>query len=276
MKTEVDAKRAAGGSARKPPKAKVQAKRLVAKTTPKRKDTKNRESEQRLAEALEREKAIGEILRVMSISPGDVQPVLEAVAERAAHLCDAPYANVWIREGDTLRPRAFSRLPQPANPSSVPLTRGSVNGRAVLDRKIIHHADVVPFLDTEYPDGRRNLQRLGIRAHLAVPLLREGEACGTVTVFRREPRPFSAEQIALVETFAQQAAIAIDNARLFNETKERLEQQTATSEILQVISRSQNDAQPVFDTIARAAYKLCNAQTASVFRFDGNGCMSPR
>jgi two-component system, NtrC family, sensor kinase len=270
VKAKVDAKQhAVGGGERKLPKAKVKPKRLVAKKVPKRQGCEDRESEQRLAEALEREKAIGEILRVMSISPGDVQPVLEAVAERAAHLCDSPYANVWIREGDKLHPSAFSRLPQPANLTSLPLTRGSVNGRAVLDGKIIHHADIVPFLDTEYPDGRQNLQRLGIRAHLAVPLLRDGEACGTVTVFRREPRPFSPEQITLVETFARQAVIAIENARLFNETKEALEQQTATSEILRVISQSRRDVQPVFDTIAHAALKLCHATSGTLTRYDG-------
>jgi signal transduction histidine kinase len=269
VKAEVDAKRAVGGRARTPPKAKVKAKRLVAKKAPKRQGSKDRESEQRLAEALEREKAIGEILRVMSVSPGDVQPVLEAVAERAAHLCDAPYANVIIRDGEMLRPGAFSRLPERTSPSPLRLTRGSVNGRAVLDRKIIHHADIVPFLDTEYPDGRQNVQRLGIRAILAVPLMREGEACGTITVFRREPRPFSPEQIALVETFARQAVIAIENVRLFNETKEGLERQTATSEILRVISQSPTNVQPVFDTIAAAALKLCRASAANVFTFDG-------
>jgi signal transduction histidine kinase len=178
-------------------------------------------------EALEREKAIGEILRVMSVSPGDVQPVLEAVAERAAQLCDAPYANVMIRDGEMLHPSALSRLPERTNPLPLPLTRGSVNGRAVIDRRIVHHADVVPLLDTEYPDARQNNQRLGHRAVMAVPLLREGEACGTITVYSHEPRPFSPEQIALVETFARQAVIAIENARRFKETKEALERQTA-------------------------------------------------
>src|SRR5262249_12537591 len=238
VKAEVDAKRPVGGSARTPPKAKAQAKRLITKKAPKREDSKESESAKRLAEALEREAAISEILKVMSSSPGDVQPVLEAVAERAAHLCDAPYANVMIRDGEVLRPSAFSRLPERTRVSPIPLTRGSVNGRAVLDRTTIHHADIVPFLDSEFPDARQNVQRLGVRAHLAVPLLRKGEACGTIVVFRREPRSFSPEQIALVETFARQAAIAIENVRLFNETKEALEQQTATTEILRVISQS--------------------------------------
>src|SRR5215470_2213867 len=261
--------RPVGGSARKLPKAKAQAKRLVTKRAPKRAGSKERESEKRLAEALEREAAISEILNVMSSSPGDVQAVFEAVAERAAHLCEAPYANVLIRDGEMLRPSAFSRLPERTSVLPIPLTRGSVNGRAVLDRTTIHHADIVPFLDSEFPDGRQNLQRLGIRAHLAVPLLRKGEAYGTITVFRREPRSFSPAQVALVETFARQAVIAIENARLFNETKEALEQQTAISEILRVISSSPTDVQPMISTVAERAAKLCEAAEASIFLTNG-------
>ena len=145
-----------------------------------------------------------------------------------------------------------------------------MNGRAVLDRTTIHHADIVPFLDTEFPDARQNVQRLGVRAHLAVPLLRKDEACGTIVVFRREPRPFSPEQIALVETFARQAVIAIDNARLFNETKEALEQQTATSEILRIISSSRGDVQPMLSAVAERAMTLCEAANASIFLVEGD------
>jgi len=267
---KAEAGRPVGGSARKPPKAKTQAKRLVAKTAPKREGSKDRESKKRLAEALAREAAISEILNVMSSSPGDVQPVLEAVAKRAAHLCDAPYANVLIREGEMLWPSAFSRLPRKKSVLPIPLTRGSVNGRAVLDRTTIHHADIVPFLDSEFPDARQNVQRLGVRAHLAVPLLRKREACGTIVVFRREPQSFSPAQIALVETFARQAVIAIENARLFNETKEALERQTATAEILRVISESPTDVQPVFDAIVRSSKRLFGALTATATRVVGD------
>ena len=269
VKPAADAKRTAGGGTRKPPKPKARAQRVIAKKAPKRQGSRDGKSEKRLGDALEREKAIGEILRVMSISPGDVQPVFEAVADRAAHLCDALYANVLIRDGEVLRPSAFSRLPERTSVLPIPLTRGSVNGRAMIDRTTIHHADIVPFLDTEFPDARQNVERLGVRAHLAVPLLREGEACGTIVVFRREPRPFSPEQIALVETFARQAVIAIENVRLFNETKEALERQTATSEVLRVISSSPTDVQPVFETIVASAARLCGAESAAVYRFDG-------
>ena len=254
---------------RKQPKIKVPAPRIVAKKAPKHERSKDRESKKRLAEALEREAAISEVLDVMSGSPGDVQPVLEAVAKRAAHLCDAPYANVLIRDGDVLRPSAFSRLPRGKSVLPIPLTRGSANGRAVLDRTTLHHADIVPFIDSEFPDARQNTERLGVRAHLAVPLLRKGEAYGTIVVFRREPRAFSPEQIALVETFARQAVIAIENVQLFNQTKEALERQTATSEVLRVISSSPTDVQPVFETIVASAARLCSAESAAVYRFDG-------
>jgi GAF domain-containing protein len=105
------------------------------------------------------------------------------------------------------------------------LNRSSIAGRAVVDCATIHHDDVVPLLESEYPDAV-NARRLGFRAVLGVPLMREREAYGVIFLFRREPRPYSSEQIALVQTFAQQAAIAIENARLFKETKEALEQQT--------------------------------------------------
>src|SRR5436305_6082235 len=131
-----------------------------------------------------------------------------------------------------------------------------MNGRAALDLQTVHLTDVVPLLDTEFPDGKENALRQGIRSVLAVPLVREGGAYGTILLWRREVRPFSADQIALVETFAQQAAIAIDNVRLFNETQRALEQQTAISEILRVISSSPTDVQPVFEFIGERAVML--------------------
>ena len=225
----------------------------------------------RLAEALEREAAISEILRVMSSSPGDVQPVLEAVAERAAHLCDAPTARVVLVDGEWLRPTAMYAIDpvsfQLADP--YPLKRTTAGGRAVIDRKTIHDADMLPLLESEYPDARAPVLQHGIRASLVVPLIHKDEAYGTIALFRREPRPFSPDQIALVETFARQAAIAIDSARLFKETKDALEQQTATSEILRVISQSPTDVHPVFDAIAAAALTLCSGSLATLARFDG-------
>jgi len=182
---------------------------------------------QELKNSLDQQTAISEILRVISSSPTDVQPVLDAVAERAAHLCDSPFARVLLVDGDILRPAAtYNREVGRAAVSIVPtaLKRTSINGRAVLDRDTVHLADVVPLLDSEFPDARENVTPAGIRASIAVPLMREGNAYGSLFIFRREPGLFSSDQVALLQTFARQAAIAIDNVRLFNQTKEALDQ----------------------------------------------------
>jgi GAF domain-containing protein len=226
--------------------------------------------EQRLAEAVEQQAAINEILSVMSGSPGDVQPVLDAVAERAAHLCAAPFARVMLADGDVLRAMAEYSLDGTSHGGSVPLPlkRSSISGRAVLDRVTIHHSDVVPLLESEYPDAL-NARGLGLRAVLAVPLMRGGNAYGAIFLFRREPRSFAADQVALVETFARQAAIAIDNTRLFNETKEALEQQIATSDILRVIASSPGDLKPMLHAVTERALKLCEAADATILLTEG-------
>src|SRR5262249_14096446 len=149
-----------------------------------------------------------------------------------------------------------------------PLVRGSLTGRATLERRSIQLADHQAE-EAEYPEGTAVARRLGVHTMLAVPLLRSGEAIGVIALRRTEVRLFTDQQIALLQTFADQAVIAIENVRLFNETKEALEQQTASAEILSVISASPTDVQPVFDTIARNVLRLCNGLTAGVFRFDG-------
>ena len=152
---------------------------------------------------------------------------------------------------------------------AVALKRTSITGRATLDRKTIHFADVLPLLDSEFPDARENAQLTGFRAGLAVPLVRQHDAYGAIFLWRREPGLFAPDQVALLQTFASQVAIAIDNVRLFRETKEALEQQVATSEILRVISQSPTDVQPVFETIVRNARALCNAAFSGVYLVDG-------
>ncbi len=225
-----------------------------------------------LQNALEQQTAISEILRVISSSPTDVQPVLDAVAQRAARLCEATVATVMLRRDDSLHPTAFFAADTGAAPNPgyvIPLRRTYISGRAALECATFATPDIVPLLDSDYPEARKNQQELGFRAVLAVPLVREDVAYGVIYLYRREPRAFSREQIALVETFARQAAIAIDNVRLFNETKEALDRQTAMAEILRVISRSPTDVQPVFDTIATAALRLCDANSGLVFTYDG-------
>ncbi|TMG88200.1 MAG: GAF domain-containing protein, partial [Betaproteobacteria bacterium] len=227
-----------------------------------------------LKNSLEQQTAISEILRVISASPTDVQPVLDAVAERAAHLCDSPFARVLLVDGDMLTPAAvFSREDIGRTLQSVlptALKRSSINGRAVLDRETIHIADVVPLFDSEYPDARGNAVPAGIRAALAVPLLREDIAYGSIFIFRRQPGLFSPDQVALLQTFARQAAIAIDNVRLFNETKEALDQQTAISEILRVISSSPGDVRPMLNAVAERALNLCSAAESGIFLVEGD------
>jgi len=230
-----------------------------------------------LRNSLEQQTAISEILRVISSSPTDVQPVLDAVAERAAHLCNAPFARVFLIEGEMLRPVAEHAdvSPEsegdwkPTNP--VPLKRTSMTGRAALDRETVHHADVLPLLDTEYPDARENMLRFGCRAVLAVPLMREGGAYGGIFLSRREPGLFASDQVALVQTFARQAAIAIDNVRLFNETKEALDQQRASGDVLAAISNSIANTKPVFDVILRSCQRLFTGHNVGVMvvRDDG-------
>ncbi len=222
-------------------------------------------------EALAQQTAIAEVLEVISDSPTDVQPVLDAVAHRAALLCDATAAQIFLLEGGMLHSRAghfpFGRAMQ-FRGDPVPVHVTSMTGRAVLERTTIHCADVLPLIDAKYPAARVNQQRLGFRAILAVPLTREGGAYGAIFLHREEPRPFLPGQIALVETFARQAAIAIENVRLFNETKAALEQQTATAEVLEVISNSVADAQPVFDKILDSCQRLIESTDSCVMTID--------
>jgi signal transduction histidine kinase len=223
-----------------------------------------------LSQALARQTATAEVLQAISRSPTELQPVLEAVAQRAAPLCRADGARVWLAEGDHLRAMTGYG---PGYPESVhetrPLRATSVGGRAFLERRCVHVDDVVPLLDTEYPDSRELQSRYGYRTVLVVPMLREGEAIGLISLLRNDVRPFAPSEIALVQTFADQAVIAIENVRLFNETRRALEHQTATAEVLKVISESPTDVQPVFDAICERAMALSGANIGGVARFDG-------
>ena len=173
-------------------------------------------------EALERQTSIAEILRVISNSPTDVKPVLEAVTHRAAQLCDAPDARLFLVAGDTLRyVTGFGELEGVVQ--TLPLTRGTVVGRAIIDQSVMHIEDLAAALD-EFPEAREPQQQFGNRTTLAVPLVRENKAFGALLLRRREVRPFSEKQIELVKTFADQATIAIENVRLFNEIQDKSRQ----------------------------------------------------
>ncbi len=221
-----------------------------------------------LAEALEQQTATSEVLKVISSSPTDVQPVFDALVESAARVCGANDAFIRLLDGDVLRVVAHHG-PLLATAEEIPVDRGSVIGRAVVDRQAIHIHDLESEPEAEFPVGRALQHRFGYRTVLAAPLLREGVPIGDIGIRRAEVRPFSEQQIALLKTFADQAVIAVENVRLFTETKEALEQQIATSDILRVISASPTDIQPVFETIAEHAMRLCNALHGVVLRFDG-------
>jgi signal transduction histidine kinase len=179
-----------------------------------------------LTEALEQQTATGEILRVISSSPTDQEPVMRAVVENAARLCEAQNAQIFRIEGDSMRLVARYGPVQShlEEGQARPITRGSVSGRAILDRRAIHLHDVSAEAPIEFPDIKEAVIRQGIRTTVGIPLLREGVPIGAVTLFRTEVRPFSDKQVALLQTFADQAVIAVENVRLFNETQEKTRQ----------------------------------------------------
>jgi two-component system, NtrC family, sensor kinase len=234
-----------------------------------------------LAEAREQQAASAEILRVLSGSPRDLRRVCAEIAASAARLCEANDAAIGQVDGNDLHLIAHHG-PIPTT-AVVPLRRGALPARAALDRQIIHIPDLQAET-AEYPDeGSDRARRLGFRTILAVPLIRAGQAIGTISIRRTEVRPFADRQIDLLKTFADQAAIAIENVRLFTELEEKnyalteayrqvsgaLERETAASEILRVIGCSPTDVQPVFETIARSSVSVCGALECVLFVVDG-------
>ena len=227
--------------------------------------------------ALERQTATAEILKVIASSPSDVQPVLDVVARRAAELCDADWDTVWLVSGATLRLaahalRAVERSPvdEPGQ-LEMPLQASTPSAHAAALGTVVQVEDIMPLLDTEYPDARALQQRFGFRAMLSVPMMREGSAIGVIGLNRRDARPFRPDEVALVQTFADQAVIAIQNARLFNETQAALERQTATADILRVISQSPDDIQPVFHAIVGTASRLIRNDGIFLLMREGDG-----
>ncbi len=233
-----------------------------------------------LTEALEQQTATSEILGVISSSPTDVQPVFEVIVERAVRLCGGRFGRVYRYDGNLIHvvarhgvSAAGAEELQGVFPR--PATADTIVGRVITTRQAAYVTDIdraegVPLL------SRQMIEALGTRSQVTVPMLRAGEPIGAMTIGWAEPDGFGEQQIALLQTFANQAVIAIENVRLFKELEARnsdltetLEQQTATAEILRVISSSQTDVQPVFETIAENSLRLCDATFSTVFRFDG-------
>ena len=225
-------------------------------------------------EALEQQTATAEILRVISSSPDDIQPVFASILEHAMRLCDAGLGTVGLYDGKTYTHVAqrggsseyvkwlFSEAFEPA--------AGSTIGRMIAERRPVHIHDYREL--ASYREGNpravATVELGGARTYLAIPMLREGRVLGAITIRRAEVKPFTQRQIELVSTFANQAVIAIENVRLFNETKEALEHQQASTDILRIVSQSVADSQPAFEAILAAARRLFPGFDSTVWRVD--------
>ena len=217
-----------------------------------------------LREALEQQTATSEILRVISGSPTDVSPVLDAVAKAALRFCGAEDSVVQLREGDQWLIVGHEGPMIAEIGSRQPLDRQTAPGRAMLDCRTAHFPDVSALDPVEYAAAHEFSRRHGFRAALAAPMLREGRAIGAVTLRRSAPGAFTERQIEVLESFAAQAVIALQNTRLFTELKESLEYQTATSDVLSVISRSTSELEPVLRSMLAAATRLCGVHMGGV------------
>src|SRR5262249_9979718 len=226
-----------------------------------------------LSEALEQQTATSEVLRVISSSPGELEPVFQAMLANAVRICEARFGNLYLHERGALRfvaghnvPRAFAdaRRQGPFRPAP-----GSTFGKLIRTKQTVQTADVAatqPYAERD-PAVVDAVELGGVRTSLAVPMLKSNDLVGAVVIFRQEVRPFTDKQMELVTNFAAQAVIAIENTRLLNELRQRtddlsesLEQQTASSEVLQVISSSPGELEPVFQAMLENATRVCEAK----------------
>ena len=230
-----------------------------------------------LTDALEQQTATSDVLQVISSSPGKLEPVFASMLENAVRICNATFGNIYRWDGDALHllaahntPPAFAeaRKRSPRHPG-----RNTPAGRAIATKTVVHVADLAAeqaYVEQRDPATVAAVELGGVRAMLSVPMLKENELIGTFALARQEVRPFTDKQIELVENFAAQAVIAIENARLLNELRESLQQQTATSEILAVISNSPTDSQPAFDAIVHSGLNLFPNAVIAISLPDGD------
>src|SRR5262245_56038794 len=230
-----------------------------------------------LSEALERQTATSEVLGVISSSSGELQSVFQAMLENATRLCEAKFGTLYLCEGDALRtiamygaPAAFAEARR-RNPMIRPNPETTL-GRALATKRAVQIGDVQDepgYANAPLGTTGAQLAKLaGARTVLVVPMVKENELVGAIVIYRQQVRPFTGKQIELVSNFASQAVIAIENARLLNELRQSLQQQTATSEVLQVISSSPGELEPVFQAMLENAVRICGAKFGNLFLYD--------